>query len=157
MTDVRRALREPIKEAGRLVDDDVLQIMESGTAGYPFLIQLVGSYVWREHPNERAISMEDALSGVEAAHRRMGALVHEPSLVGTTEVARTFLVQMAKDDGPSRMADIKERMGVDDNYASQYRLRLIAHELIRPVGHGRVDFAIPYLREYLNEHATNEI
>jgi hypothetical protein len=157
MTDVRRALREPIEAAGRFVDDDVLQVMTLGTAGYPFLIQLVGSYVWREHPNESAISMEDALRGVDAAHRRMGALVHEPSLIGTTEVARTFLVQMAKDDGPSRMADIKERMGVDDNYASQYRLRLIAQELIRPVGHGKVDFALPYLREYLQEHATNDI
>jgi hypothetical protein len=55
------------------------------------------------------------------------------------------------------MADIKERMGVDGNYASQYRLRLIAQELIRPVGHGKVDFALPYLREYLKEHATNDI
>lgn len=157
MTDVRRALREPIVEAGRSVDDDVLQMMASGTDGYPFLIQLVGSYVWREHPDEIAISRGDALRGVDAAHRRMGALVHEPSLVATTEIARTFLVQMAKDDGPSRMADIKQRMGVDDNYASQYRLRLIAQELIRPAGHGKVDFALPYLREYLQEHATNDI
>lgn len=35
---------------------------------------------------------------------------------------------MAVDDGPSRRADIAERM--DANYASQYRRRLIAADLI---------------------------
>ena len=38
------------------------------------------------------------------------------------------------------------------NYASQYRLRLIAAGLIRPAGHGLVDFTLPHLREWLREH-----
>ncbi len=33
---------------------------------------------------------------------------------------------MATDKGPSRMSDIAARMNTDANYASQYRLRLIA-------------------------------
>jgi hypothetical protein len=37
---------------------------------------------------------------------------------------------MAKDDGPSKMGEIQQRLGVNGNYASQYRLRLIAAELI---------------------------
>lgn len=61
---------------------------------------------------------------------------------------------MAKDDGPSKMADIQERLGVDVNYASQYRLRLIAAELIESSSHGYVDFALPYLREYLRDEAA---
>jgi len=43
------------------------------------------------------------------------------------------------------------------NYASQYRLRLIAAELIEPVRRGYVDFALPYLREYLRSHAAAEM
>jgi len=35
------------------------------------------------------------------------------------------------------------------NYASQYRLRLIAAELIHSTRRGYVDFVLPYLREYL--------
>ena len=47
-------------------------------------------------------------------------------------------------------------MNVDVNYASQYRLRLLAAELIQSTRRGYVDFALPYLREYLREHvATN--
>jgi hypothetical protein len=64
---------------------------------------------------------------------------------------------MAKDDGPSKMADIQRRLNVDGNFASQYRLRLIASELIESTRHGYVDFAVPYLREYLREHAASEI
>jgi len=64
---------------------------------------------------------------------------------------------MAHDDGPSKMADIQQRLGVDVNYASQYRLRLIAAELIHPTRRGHVDFALPYLREYLREHAAADV
>lgn len=155
--DVRRALRGPIEAAGRTIKDDVLETMALGTAGYPFLIQLVGSSVWREHPNQREVPMTDAVTGVNAAHRRMGSLVHEPSLRGASDVDRTFLLQMAKDAGPSKIRDIGERMNVDTNYVGQYRLRLIAQELIRPAGYGRVDFALPYLREYLLDHATSGV
>jgi hypothetical protein len=135
----------------------VLEKMADGTAGYPFLIQLVGSSVWKEHPDVLEMSMADAIRGVDSARRRMGSLVHEPSLARASGIDRTFLIQMAKDSGPSKMSDIAERMGADANYASQYRLRLISQELIRPAGYGYVDFALPYLREYLQAHATNEV
>ncbi len=41
-----------------------------------------------------------------------------------------FLLAMAHDDGLAKMADIQRRLRVDVNYASQYRLRLIAAELV---------------------------
>jgi hypothetical protein len=53
------------------------------------------------------------------------------------------------------MADVAVRMGVSTNYASQYRLRLIAADLIRPAGHGRVAYALPYLRDYLRANAES--
>ena len=40
--------------------------------------------------------------------------------------------------------------------SSQYRLRLIAAELIEPTGRGYVDFALSYLREYLRNEAATE-
>jgi hypothetical protein len=95
--------------------------------------------------------------GILAAMRRLGALVHEPALGALSDIDKSFLVAMAKDDEKSRMADIQERLGVDVNYASQYRLRLIAAELIESAGHGHVDFAMPYLREYLREHVVGSL
>jgi len=52
------------------------------------------------------------------------------------------------------MSDAAARLDVDSNYASQYRLRFNATELVEPVGPGRVDYTMPYLREYLREHAA---
>jgi hypothetical protein len=155
--DVERALREPIEASGRRLEAEALSVMVDGTRGYPFLIQLVGAQTWRLNPRTTEIPIEDARQGVANALRRLRSLVHEPALADTSVIARTFLLAMAQDDGPSKMADIQRRLNVDVNYASQYRLRLIAAELIEPVRHGYVDFALPYLREYLREHAAADI
>lgn len=155
--DVERALREPIEGAGRTVGDDALAAMVEGTRGYPFLIQLVGAQAWRLHRTTGEITVDDARAGVDNALRRLGSLVYEPALADASAIDKSFLLAMAKDDGPSKMADIQRRLAVDVNYASQYRLRLIAAELIEATGHGYVDFALPYLREYLREHAASEV
>lgn len=63
---------------------------------------------------------------------------------------------MAQDDCPSKMTGIQQRLGVDGNYASRYRLRRIAAELIHPTRRVYVDFALPRLREYLRERAAAE-
>ena len=155
--DVARAIREPVEANGRQLADDVLAEMVEGTRGYPFLIQLVGARVWRRHPSAPEVSMDDARLGVTDALRRLGSLVHEPALADASDIDKSFLLAMARDDGPSKMADIQRRLDVDVNYASQYRLRLIAAELIEPVRRGYVDFALPYLREYLRSHAAAEM
>jgi hypothetical protein len=155
--EVRRAFREPIESAGRSVNEDALAIMVNGTLGYPFMLQLVGAQTWRLHPAVPEITAEDATEGVARAQRRLGGLIHEPALNAASEIDRSFLLAMSTDDGPSRMADIQARLGVNTSYASQYRLRLIAAELIVAPRRGYVDFALPYLREYLREHAIAEL
>ncbi|MGO9249227.1 MAG: ATP-binding protein [Solirubrobacteraceae bacterium] len=152
--DVARAIRTPVEESGRTIAEDALDVMVQGTRGYPFLIQLVGAQVWRLRKSESEISMESAREGVSDALRRLGRLVYEPALADASEIDKSFLLAMAKDDGPSRMKDIQQRLGIDANFASQYRLRLIASELIESTGHGHVDYALPYLRDYLREHAA---
>jgi hypothetical protein len=154
---VRRALKDPIDEAGRQVSADALDLMVEGTQGYPFLIQLVGAHCWRVRRDADSISLEDAETGVASARRRLGSLVHAPALADTSDVDKSFLLAMAKDDGPSKMADIAKRLEVDKKYAGIYRRRLIDAELIEAAGYGHVDFTIPYLREYLRDHAAANI
>ncbi len=155
LRDVADALRLPIETSGRTITNGALARAASSTAGYPFLIQLVGYHLWRQHPSAVSISRSDADAGMAAAARRIGSLVYEPALKDTSAVDRSFLVAMALDDGPSRMADIAERLGTDGNYAGQYRIRLLQHELIHSPWRGFVDFSLPYLREYLRDHAAS--
>jgi hypothetical protein len=74
---------------------------------------------WRLHPSHIDITIDDAQEGVSRALRRLGALVYEPALAGASAIDKTFLLAITKDDGPSKMADIQDRLGVDVNYASQ--------------------------------------
>jgi hypothetical protein len=152
-----RDLGEQVKalEARVIELTEARDAMGRATGGYPFLIQLVGFHSWRQSPENLDISVQDAITGIEQARRRLGSLVYAPALADTSEVDRTFLLAMARDDGPSKMGDVQRRLRVDTNYASQYRLRLIAAELIEPVARGYVDFSLPYLREFLREEAAS--
>jgi hypothetical protein len=151
--EVEAALGETIRLNGRTIDAAALHTSAEATGGYPFLIQLVGYHVWRSATGQH-IDMDAVQRGIEAARRRFGSLVHEPALADLSTVDRTFLAAMAVDDGPSRMADVIGRLGVDSQYANVYRTRLIEAEVIHATGHGSVDFALPYLREYLRDHAA---
>jgi hypothetical protein len=152
--DVAEAIRQPIHASGRTISDAACADAAAATGGYPFLIQLVGYHIWKQHRDAPTVSQADVETGITAARRRIGSLVLEPSLADLSAVDRSFLAAMARDTGPSRLADIAERLGVDINYAGQYRLRLIQAELIEPIGRGELAFALPYLREYLREHAA---
>ena len=83
------------------------------------------------------------------ARRRLRELVHETALNDLSDVDRAFLRAMAVDDGSSRVADIAKRLDKGSQYVNTYRGRLAAAGIIEAPARGRVDFAIPYLRETL--------
>ena len=115
--EVDRALREPVEAAGWAWTDEALAAARVATGGYPFMIQLVGQYAFRN--SQGGVIEADAVEkGVGDARRRLGELVHEPSLADLSHVDRTFLIAMAQDDGPSRIAVIAERLGVCLLYTS---------------------------------------
>ncbi|WP_172191486.1 ATP-binding protein [Actinomyces faecalis] len=151
--DVERALQEPVEDVEARWDPDALAAAVRACAGYPFMIQLVGRWACR-YAQGVLITPKAAAQGIAKARRKIGALVHEPAVSDLSDVDRTFLVAMAVDDGPSLMADIAERMGVDAQYAGVYRKRLIDAQMIESVGWGQVDFILPYVREYLREHVA---
>ena len=137
------------------MDPGGLDIASKATGGYPFMIQLVGQHAFRNLIDNK-INADAVTHGIGAARRKLGQLVHEPSLADLSEVDRTFLTAMSTDDGPSRMLDIAARMGVDSQYAGTYRKRLIDAEMIRPTSHGYVDYELPYMREYLRSHHATD-
>jgi Mn-dependent DtxR family transcriptional regulator len=61
---------------------------------------------------------------------------------------------MSHDDGPSKVTEIARRMDKSTQYVNVYRARLIAAGIIGAANYGSVDFALPYLREYIREHAA---
>lgn len=150
---VRDALCTTITDAGRTITDDALDAATDATGGYPFMIQLVGHQLWRK-ANGDLIDLDAARRAIPAARNRLGSTVHEAALADLSDVDRTYLIAMSQDTGPSSTGEIASRMGVSIHYAGTYRGRLIDAGVIEPAGRGFVNFAIPYLREYLREHAA---
>lgn len=153
--EVRNALQQTTAHVGVNWTAEGLDQAVNATGGYPFMIQLVGQHAFR-NLNGGTIDSDSVNRGIEDARRKLGQLVHEPSLADLSEVDRTFLTAMSLDDGPSRMSDIASRMGVDAQYAGKYRKRLIDAEMIRPTSHGFVNYELPYMREYLRTHPASE-
>ncbi|TPF85924.1 hypothetical protein BW13_08135 [Bifidobacterium sp. UTCIF-37] len=150
---VSDAFEEVITANGGAITPEALQIATEATHGYPFMIQLVGYNIWRKAPGS-VIDAGAARAGVEAARIRLGGTVHEPAIEDLSSVDRTYLLAMAQDQGPSRTGDIAQRLGKDPQYAGRYRERLIQAGIIYPSAYGYVDFTIPYLRQWLQEHAA---
>lgn len=163
LLDVRDAFEDTFDDSGIGVGGKALDMAVDATEGYPFMIQLVGYHIWRiarrrlrddSEGLPTTVSEEDAERGIANALSRLGDAVHGPELDGLSPVDRTYLLAMAQDDGPSSTSTVAERMGKSVNYANAYRARLIDAQVIRDAGYGKVDFAIPYLRQYLREHAA---
>jgi predicted transcriptional regulator len=148
--DVKAAFRSTIEENGRQIEPDALIDAANATDGYPFLIQAVGYFSWLQNENTPLITGSDVSEGIVSAKRQMEAAVLETAIIDISEKDREFIYAMAQDDGPSNISSIMERLNVDANYAGTYRRRLITEGIIKASGYGKIDFAIPYLREYLN-------
>lgn len=160
LIEVSNALADSFANTHMTLTGEALRTATESTAGYPFLIQLVGFYVWRAaYRNHNrtlpvTVTQQDAEEGVQAALTRLGDTIHGPELDGLSPIDKTYLLAMAQDDGPSSTSDIADRMGKTKEYANVYRTRLLDAQTIKTVGYGQVDFAIPYLREYLREHGA---
>lgn len=154
--EVRKALAEPVEKVGVTWESDALTDAAEACGGYPFMIQLIGQQCFKRK-RSNFITVGSVAEAAVVAKRKLGQLVHEPALADLSEVDRTFLVAMAADDGPSTMSDIAQRLGVNSQYAGNYRRRLIDAEIITSSGYGQVDFELPYMREYLREHAVVDV
>ncbi len=145
----RKVLRETTEVGGRRMDLDAEELLVSVTQGYPYLIQLAGDYAWRASPHLESISLADAEAAQVKAIAEVEKRVIRRVYQDLSEKDQQFLQAMSVDEGKSKMADISKRMEVSPQYTNQYRIRLIDSGYVHMVGHGYVDFSLPYLRDYV--------
>lgn len=152
--EVEESFASTFTEARFSIDTELVGRAAEATRGYPFLIQLVGYFLWREAELNNGVLTEAAVNrAIDAAHRRNARTVIEAALAAASPKDLDFLHAMAEDDGPSTAADIGRRIASRTNVVANYRARLLAAGLIEAAGHGKVDFAIPGLREHLRKHS----
>ncbi|MBW3088262.1 ATP-binding protein [Bifidobacterium sp. 82T24] len=156
VNEVRDAFAETFTASGMTITDEQLRTAAEATSGYPYMIQLVGYHIWdaADMRESDVIDDEDVHGGISEARTDLDNAVCIPELHGLSPKDREYLEAMAPSDGAVSTAEVAERMGKSANYAATYRKRLLDAYVIRETERGEVDFAVPFLREYLRRTAA---
>lgn len=152
--EVGGSFEDTMRRAGKELDEGVAELLTKASAGYPFMVQLVGYYAWQVAARSGAESVDEeaARKGIQAALDSFNAMVIAPALRRVSERQFQYLAAMAQCEGDEiANGDIAKKMGLPANKVGSYRKRLIDAGLIEPAGYGCVSFAIPYMRDYLLE------
>jgi hypothetical protein len=139
------------------IPDDILNRAALITEGYPYLIQLVGFYLWDFLEND--VEPENVLDQVIVQVKAMMFQnVHKLLYRELSSGDRTFVNAMASDEKMSKLSDIISRTGKSKNHVSTYRTRLIDLGYIKPIARGELAFSLPFTRDFLlQEMEYNEL
>ena len=148
-SEVRFSMKKTIELAGRTIGNDALGIAVQNTKGFPFMIQLIGYQMWRQHPEEQTISTEDVEEGIILARYDLERMIFEVTYKELSDKDIAFLAAMLDDTEFSSISDISKRMKVTPKYAGIYRKRLIEQGIITSSERGKVVFDLPMFREYV--------
>lgn len=154
LPDVRDAYIESVEESGLSICREQAEAVTQKCLGHPYLIQLLGYYMWRSAQRRGSTEIEalDVEMATADAQKEFYQAVDAPLYYGLRSPQRLFIEAMAKDEqGPSRMADIIDRCDRTQSWASKYRTSLIRERVIEPAGYGLVRFSVPLLGEYIRD------
>jgi len=132
-------------KADNTLSENIVTNAAVATCGYPYLIQLVGYYLWDDMHSDIDDLLDTVLIKSKAELFRN---VHKLIFDDLSPKDREFVFAMCNDEEYSSVSDIGERLNKKKNHISLYRDRLISAGVVKPYGHGLLCFTYPYMREY---------
>ena len=132
---------------GQLISQEILTRAAEATQGFPYLIQLVGYYLWENIA--KSFDGDILEQTMVESKATLFKNVHQLVFNSLTNVEREFIFSMTYDIGNTKIADVLTRLEKDKNYITQYRTRLISKGVIKASGHGLITLTYPYMREFL--------
>lgn len=149
--DIDAFYRQAFEELQLAVSPEMRHRIAGATEGSPYMLQLMGHYAVLNAEHDGVLSEEGFTAALHAAKEDFKNDVCRTTLAALSERDVDFLHCMVQDEGSSRVSDIAERMNVTQDYAQKYRRRLLDAGVIESERRGYVQFAVPYLREYLEQ------
>ena len=132
------------------VNDSWLHQSAEATEGSPYLMQLIGHYITAAASEDGDLNEDSWENALKLAKYEFMKDICETTLSPLSERDRDFLKAMAEDNEESSIGEIATRLGVDSSYTQRYKTRLIQAGIIEQKRRGYVEFAVPYLKEYLS-------
>ena len=106
------ALRRPIEFAGGHIDDNASTLAVDASMGQPYLVQMIGSYVWDDAEDlAREVTAEGVRRAVDDASRHCCQHVHGPVRHRLSNLDKRFLAWMLPDASTSTIAAVGGRWG----------------------------------------------
>jgi type II secretory pathway predicted ATPase ExeA len=157
--EARLALIEPAAGRGARFDDDALELLVAAAGGYPYFVQLGGYHAWEAASGRDAIGRDAAAVAAATIQRDADRMFRDRwARLGPTQ--RQYLAAAALlvlSDPPMQLTgvptgQIAAALGRQHTQLSTARASLIKeHHLLRSDARGRVQFAIPRFRTWLEQ------
>lgn len=154
LVDVKNAFLKSVADSGKTIGNDEAWQAAQATNGYPYMVQLVGYYMWQASQRRHAtgITASDVATGIADAQIAFDDAVCAPALDGLKPAELEFLNAMACDaPAATAVSAIETRTGRSRSWVNKYRAALIKDKIIQPAGHGSLEFAISHLGAYLKK------
>ncbi|MDO4290188.1 MAG: ATP-binding protein [Eggerthellaceae bacterium] len=151
LADVRAYYAHAFGELEVECPENLLDQAAKATQGFPYLVQLVGYHLVKRAENGM-VDQEILEKALAVSHTEMDDNVFKPMLAPLSDNDRTLLEAMAQDEGPSKISNLRARLGVENSSIQPYRARLIDAGLVESPRTGELMFAVPHLAEYLREN-----
>lgn len=148
VNDVDAFFVEAFEKLGISIDENVRRRASSLTEGSPYMLQLLGHNLV-EYARSGMVGETVLQRAFEASRQEFENDICRTTLSGVSDKDEEFLRAMAFLGTPSSISAIAHVMNVTQDYAQKYRKRLIDAGIIEAARRGYVQFAVPYLSEYL--------
>lgn len=134
------------------IDDDMVSTAAEETRGSPYLMQLIGHYIVLNAKEGCSITERQFSSALLRAKKDFMNDICGTSLAALSDKDISFLAAMAVDGEATSVSAIASRLNCTSSLVQTYKRRLTQAGIISQPRRGTVQFAIPYLRDYLYEN-----
>jgi hypothetical protein len=151
----RRAIREPIMEAGAEIAADALEKIVERTGGYPYFLQEWGHHSW-DLARASPIMEADVEHATARATAGLDASFFRVRFDRLTPREQDYLRAMGDlGPGPHRSGEIAARLSLDVTAAGSLRTGLIRKGMIYAPAHGETAFTVPMFDDFIRRAMPN--
>jgi AAA ATPase domain len=151
--DTAAAIEIPIREHGRTIDDDALDLLVVESKGHPYAVQLMAAAAWTAAENAN-IDRDAARNGVDSGVGTLREQVFGARWRQLTEAQRRYAVAAAavedRSSGAISSAQVAAHLGATTKAVSRQRDDLIrVHQLLASDGRDHLTFTQPGMGDWL--------
>jgi len=145
----RSALADPARGQGVIWNEDALEIAVAYTEGYPYFLQEVGRWAWRERDGPH-ITRAAVESAIPLAEGELDESFFEVRLGRLNRSERAYVYAMAAlGDGPVSSAAIARSLGRKPEAVTKIRESLIQEAIVFAPARGQLEFIVPHCARFV--------